>query len=273
MLTKKQSFLMDTYGYIVVPNLIEPELMERVKAAMDRMDRELPVTQRDSSWPAGKPQKTTGTDTFSKFGPCIEYDPSFLELAMHPAVLAYAEDIVGGTVRYEEQECSINRRDPRTTEIDVRTLGWHRGIGTEFSTFESGGRNHYLWIKAIVFLTDIGPDDGGTSVIPGTHRKGAIQSIVPDLEPWMVHRAQGPAGSVLFFTEAMIHAVTPILSDKTRYIMITGYVPAFMREYSPVDDASVEFLASLGEKERAFMTGDDPKIGHRYAFRIEGPTC
>jgi ectoine hydroxylase-related dioxygenase (phytanoyl-CoA dioxygenase family) len=269
MLTAKQKFLLDTYGYIVVPNVVEPEMMDRVRQAMERMDEELETSPRVESWPTGKPRKVKGTPHFSRFSPCIEYDPSFLELAMHPKILAYAQDIVGGPVRFEEQECSINQRDPEETELDLKQLGWHRGISPDFSTYEVNGRNHYLWIKAIVFLTDIGPGDGGTSVIPGTHRKGCREEIVSELEPWMVHQAQGPAGSVLLFTEALIHSVTPILSDRKRYIMITGYVAPFMREYSEVDGASPEYLSKLGKEEYEFMTGEDLKSGHRYGFRMK----
>jgi hypothetical protein len=46
----------------------------------------------------------------------------------------------------------------------------------------------------------------------------------------------------------LIHSVTPILSDKKRYIMITGYVAPFMREYSEVDGASPDFLSKLGKR-------------------------
>lgn len=268
VLSTKQKFLMDTYGYIVVPNLVEKELVDRVKLAMDRMDQELSVSPRNHSWPPGKPLKYIGTPHFSKFGPCIEYDRSFLEIAMHPKVMAFAEDIVGGPVRYEEQECSINRRDPEQGEIDIKKIGWHRGISPDFSTYEGAGRKHYLWIKAIVFLTDIGPEDGGTSVVPGTHRIGSRDEIVSDLEPWMVHQAQGKAGSVLLFTEALIHSVTPILSDTKRYIMITGYVAPFMREYEVIDQCSEQFISTLGEAERRFITGDEPNRG-RYGFRMK----
>ncbi|MCQ6561236.1 phytanoyl-CoA dioxygenase family protein [Paenibacillus mendelii] len=266
MLTAKQRFLMDTYGYVVVPNLVEADLMNRVRQAMDRMDQELAPYQHGEPWPVGKPRKITGTPYFSKFGPCIQYDPSFLEIAMHPQIMSCAQDIVGGPVRYEEQECSINSKHPDDNHIDVKKLGWHRGIGTDYSVFKGEGRKHYLWIKAIVFLTDIGPDDGGTSVIPGTQSTGTIGELVPDLEPWMVHRAQGSAGSVLFFSEALIHSVTPILSDKKRYIMITGYVPPFMREYEHTDAASSEFLETVGEEERIFLTGENPKRD-RYSYR------
>lgn len=266
MLTKMQQFLIDTYGYVIIPDLVETELLDRVRKAMDRMNEELPTIPHGEPHPDGKPRKSAGTSDFSKFGPCIEYDPSFIEIAMHPKVMACAEDIVGGPVRYEEQESSINSRHPETTEIDVHKLGWHRGISPDFSRYEAEGKAHYLWIKAIVFLTDIGPDDGGTSVIPGSHRFGAQADIVPNIEPWMVHQAQGKAGSVLLFSEALIHTVTPILSDRTRYIMITGYVPHFMREYNQTCSHSSEFLDTLSDQQRAFIAGEAP---NRYGFRLK----
>lgn len=261
---------MDTYGYIIIPDLVEVDFLDRIRQAMDRMDQELQTAADSEVYPDGKPRKSTGTPYFSKFGPCIEYDPSFLEIAMHPKILAYAEDIVGGRVRYEEQECSINCRNPLDATTNIRNLGWHRGISPDFCRYASAGQSHYLWIKAIVFLTDIGPEDGGTSVIPGTHRSVSDAEIVPELEPWMIHQVQGSAGSVLLFTEALIHAVTPILSDKKRYIMITGYVPPFMREYDRPSNPSLAFLESLGEKERIFLTGDHPKRSRYDYGRMQG---
>ncbi|RAP76978.1 phytanoyl-CoA dioxygenase family protein [Paenibacillus montanisoli] len=265
MLTAKQRFLMDTYGYVVIPDVVEADLIERTRLAMDRMDAELPTAEHSENYPDGKPRKLTGTPYFSKFGPCIEYDPVFLEMAMHPKVLAYAEEIVGGRVRYEEQECSINRRNPNEHQTDIQSYGWHRGISPDFSRYAVEGRSHYLWIKAIVFLTDIGPDDGGTSVIPGTHRAATDREFISQLEPWMVHQVQGKAGSVLLFTESLIHSVTPIRSDNIRYIMITGYVPPFMREYDPPSNPSEAFLAHLNESERTFLTGDQSRRA-RYDF-------
>ncbi|BBH24943.1 hypothetical protein Back11_62880 [Paenibacillus baekrokdamisoli] len=267
MLNTKEKFLMDTYGYVIVPNLVDLDLVERVRQAMDSMNRELPLVSREDPSPNGKTRKVEGTPYFSKFSPCIEYDPKFLEIAMYPKIMSYVEDIVGGPVRYEEQECSINRRNPNDEATNIRNLAWHRGMSPDFSNYAVAGRSHYLWIKAIVFLTDIGPDDGGTSVIPGSHRTDSIAGIVPELEPWMVHQAKGKAGSVMFFTEALIHSVTPILSERTRYVMITGYVPPFMRECGRVEAPSSEFLSTLGEQERTFMTGDNPKES-RYSFRV-----
>lgn len=267
MLTAKQQFLMDTYGYVVIPNIVEPELIVRVRQAMDRMDQALNLWTPDLPVTKGQPRKVEAKAHFSKFASCITYDSSFLEMAMHPGVISCVEDIVGGPVRYEEQESSINSRDPEQADhYDQKKLGWHRGISPDFSVFQGAGRSHFLWVKAIVFLTDIGPQDGGTSVIPGTHRQGSVQELVPELEPWMVHQATGKAGSVLLFSEALIHAVTPILSDTTRYIMISGYVPRFMREYEWTDEASEAYLQTLNEQQRIFMTGDDP-ASDRYSFR------
>jgi hypothetical protein len=45
----------------------------------------------------------------------------------------------------------------------------------------------------------------------------------------MVVQVEAKAGSVLHFTEALIHTGVPILSERTRYTMFYGFTPPWMQ--------------------------------------------
>ena len=91
-------------------------------------------------------------------------------------------------------------------------------------------------------------DDGGTLCLSGTHRLdapdtadatppgpdedrgrgGRVANQVPDFEAALAQREQlrGPMGSVVHFSEALIHAGLAVLSETTRYAMFVDVTPS-----------------------------------------------
>jgi hypothetical protein len=75
----------------------------------------------------------------------------------------------------------------------------------------------------MVPVTDIGPDDGGTLVLEGSHKlEGAG---ISDLRQCPVAQIEAPRGSVVYFPETLMHTAVPILSETRRYVMFYAYVP------------------------------------------------
>jgi len=151
------------------------------------------------------------------------------------------EEVVGGSVRLEETEAIINRRDPN---IDDETLvsrrthptGFHRGTTPTWGCYEEEGKSHCLFVKTLAYLTDVDPDDGGTCVIPGSHRikwkkEAIIQAAMDDPTEDLIHQIEAPAGSVLLFAESLIHSTTRTKSDTERVILVAEYTPPMLREW------------------------------------------
>jgi ectoine hydroxylase-related dioxygenase (phytanoyl-CoA dioxygenase family) len=109
-------------------------------------------------------------------------------------------------------------------------------------------------------LTDVGPDDGGTAVIPGSHRLSWPQQEIIDAalagDESLIHQVEANAGSVLLFSESLVHSTTAIRSDKERVILITGYTPPMMREW-PGNEIGTAFAESLPAHLKPIVTGSD----------------
>src|SRR5919206_26872 len=87
--------------------------------------------------------------------------------------------LVGGRgarrVRLEETEAVNNGRDPAADVAllrrrGVNPTGFHTGTRHGWGTYEAQHNFHALFVKTLAYLTDVGPEDGGTMVIPGSHR-------------------------------------------------------------------------------------------------------
>ncbi len=142
----------------------------------------------------------------------------------------------------------------------VLPLRFHRGAAPTWGTYAEPNIFHGLFVKTLAYLTDVGPEDGGTTVIPGSHRlsrpqQDIISAAMEDPER-LVYQVTAQAGSVLLFSESLIHSTTQIISDAERVILVTGYTPPMLREW-PGNEVSPEFVASLPEPLRPIVSGSD----------------
>jgi len=105
-------------------------------------------------------------------------------------------------------------------------------------------------------LTDLGPDDGGTRVIAGSHNLGCVEEDIvaaarEDLS--LVHQVIAPAGSTLVFCETLLHSAGAVRSDRERVVIISGYQPANVRAHGV--KAGGEFLDTVPAALRTLIGG------------------
>ena len=256
-LTPAQRLHFDVYGYVLLEGALAADEVADVTRAMRRMAAEPDLDAR------GVYHFEHGTH-YRHFGHLVEYDPAFLRQATHPRLVPLVEEVVGGRVRVEETEAIINRRDPATDPQELRRrgtvpTGFHTGADHGWGTFEQAGRFHCLFVKTIAYLTDIGPDDGGTAVIPGSQRSGwsqreMIEAATAD-PAHLIRQIVAPAGSVLLFAESLIHSTTAIASDRERMIVVTGYTPTMLQVW-PGNEVSADFAQTLADRERNLLVPD-----------------
>jgi hypothetical protein len=256
-LTLSQRFHFDAYGFVLLENILTPEETARMRDALYRMKAEPDLSAR-------RIYTHKRGDHFQLFGHLVEYDPALLEYAAHPKLIPLVEEVVGGSVRLEETEAIINRRRP---DADLDTLrrrrvnptGFHTGTRHGWGTYIEHNRFHCLFVKTLAYLTDVGPEDGGTAVIPGSHRmswsqKEMIEAAMEDER--LITQIVAPAGSVLLFAESLIHSTTEILSERERVILVSGYTPTMFQEWQG-NEISPEFAAALPDSIRPLITGSD----------------
>lgn len=256
-LTPAQRLHFDIYGFVLLENVLMSDEISRMKDALYRMkaDPDLKSKRVYAHW---------NGEHHVLLGNLVEYDPALLEYAAHPKLVPLVEEVVGGSVRLEETEAIINRRNP---DADLEELhkrrynptGFHRGTQHGWGTYIEQSKFHCIFVKTLAYLTDVDPDDGGTSVIPGSHRltwkpSEMIEAAMSDDK--LVHQVEATAGSVLLFGESLIHSTTAIRSDKERVILVSGYTPPMVREW-PGNEVSPEFIETLPEDIRPLISGSD----------------
>ena len=149
------------------------------------------------------------------------------------------------------------RAEKRDALRDPDTWGWHRGFRPKWGVFPDDADDsliNCLFMRDIIYLTDVGPGDGGSAVLSGSHRlEGDYASLKDQCE---VVEAECPAGSVLLFSETLIHSAVPIVTDNTRYAMFFGFSPPWVRANHDGFLIPKETLQSIrNEKLRAILGG------------------
>lgn len=260
-LTPAQRFHFKAYGYVVLERVLPPDEVAAMRDALYRMRAEPDKKAHGVYLNSEKPHHI-------HMGNLVAYDPALLRYAAHPRLLPLVEEVVGGAVRLEESEAIINRRNP---DLDPATLeragrgrivptGFHTGTQHGWGTYFQGERFRCLFVKTLAYLTDVGPGDGGTAVIPGSHKmswpeREMIAAAREDPDA-LIRQVEAPAGSVILFAESLIHSTTEILTDNERVICVSGYTPPMLREW-PGNEIRPEFAATLPEDVRRVITGEE----------------
>lgn len=252
-----QRLHLNVYGYLLLENALTSAEVKRAKAALLELKE-----KSDERLDALRIYHRRKGDHHLLLGHLVEYNSAFLEYATHPKILPLVGEIVGGSVRLEESEAMINRRDPAIddeTHSQIAGLHFHDGTRHGWGTWEEQGNFHCLFVKTLAYLTDVGPGTGGTSIIPGSHKlswppEKTIQAVETD--PGMIHQIVAKAGSVLLFPESLLHSTTPIRSDTERIILVSGYTPPMLREW-PGNEISPEFIEALPHHLRPLISGSE----------------
>ncbi len=257
-LTPAQRYHLDVYGYVVVENTLTTEEVEALRVALFQLRDEL-MQLND---PSGEGPRVRGAFVESDrpnhqfFANIVEADPAITAYATHARLVSMAEELMRGEARIVEMNAHINSRDP-DYGADGR-YGFHRGTDIPFGTHTNAGLFHCNFVKTLTNLTDLGPDDGGTVVIAGSHKVDVPSETLIELaydDPTLIHQVVAPAGSTLLFSETLIHATGRIVSDNERAIIITGY-GASMFPYWDYGSLSSQFRSQIPEQLRTLLEGE-----------------
>ena len=100
----------------------------------------------------------------------VESDKSWLDYVTHPRLVGMVEEIVGDSVRLEESEATMNSRNPDEDLDGPPRYAFHAGVRPDIGTYTENGLFHCSFVKTLTNLPPLGPDDGGTVVIAGSHK-------------------------------------------------------------------------------------------------------
>lgn len=270
-LTPAQRYHFEVYGYVIVENTLTQEETAGVLDALQRLKKEFEATGDPASVTIRGCRVSGYKPTNIHFAHVLETDPAILGYITNSRLVGMAEEIVGGVVRLSESEAIINSRDPETADDPEPTFGFHYGTRPDHGTYVGNGLFHSNFVKTLTNLTELGPDDGGTVVIAGSHKvtvpwEDLVEVVYQDRS--LIHQVIAPAGSTVLFAESLIHATGQIRSDRERTIIITGYTPPMFKADSG-QEPSPEFLEGLPEDIQEYLVGKQ-QWGWRPRYRSIG---
>ena len=229
-LTPAQRLRLEVSGYVVIERLLSTDEVVTLRDTIYRFE----ARYRKSDELPGPDCHLSGTSqAFFRIDNLPHLAPCFHEYLTHPRIVGMAQEIVGGKVRLEQSDAHIRRpdSDPR----GGGAYGFHRGLHGGYAHV-SDGLYHFPFVKALTNLTDLGPDDGGTAVIVGSHKlsedvesDAIVEAALADER--LIHHVEAPAGSTLLFFESLYHSHGIIRSGKDRVLILGGYTPT-MFQYS-----------------------------------------
>lgn len=164
--TALDDFLFDLNGYLVLKNAADPALLAELNAAFDAF----PPLAYGEWWGNAQRRDYNGATGFELHN-CVETGSPFETLLDHPSWIEYARRYCGEQGSYVEglfvDECIAS----------IRRSGGHHPVHS--GGYHAALRNKYVYehgvfrcgqINIILALTDVGPDDGPTMVVPGSHK-------------------------------------------------------------------------------------------------------
>ena len=206
-------------------DVLTAEQIEACRSAMDR--------HADRS-----PEGVLRSDDVEQIIQCImNYEAIVRETLTDQRILDAHRQLTGTEIKHMTNWMIIrhphpDRKGKRDELMKPENLGWHRDLRPRWGIFPHESESQLvnsLFNNTMVLLTDIGKDDGGTMVLDGSHRaEGTWNDVIETCSPRQI---EGSAGSILHFSECLLHTGVPILSEKSRYVMFVSYGPPWFKTW------------------------------------------
>ena len=235
-LTPEQRLHFDIYGYVIIHDVFSPtECTDLIDVLQDLKTDMLAGDVSDDKVRARGAEADAGNPNHIFMCAIEQAHPLISSYVSHPRLLGMASEVVGGEIRLVESNAHINSRLPNWKTYDPKKYGFHTGLDTPYGSHYRNGFFHSSFVKTLTTLTDLGPDDGGTLVIAGSHKIDLRNQEMVECaykDPSLIHQMIAPAGSTLLFSEALVHAGGHIRSEKERVIIISGYGTSHLPNWS-----------------------------------------
>jgi ectoine hydroxylase-related dioxygenase (phytanoyl-CoA dioxygenase family) len=231
MPTPMEDYLFDLRGYTVLRNAVDPAHVAEMNAILDTVP---PLEMND--WWGNVQRKDDNRDAGCELHNIFEAGEPFERLIDHPAWVDHLRHWCGDEGCYVEglfiDECMANIRRSGGF-FGCHSGGWQCAHRTRYSV--EHGKFRCGQVNVIVALTDVGPGDGGTCIIPGSHKSNFEHPDLIQHPPFgqrvPMDQLEGTvemhykAGDALVFSDAVTHGANPRTNPGERRVIIMRYGP------------------------------------------------
>ena len=288
-LTESERFFFELNGFLVIPGILSPKQLVELNQSVDHCTDHITPSAKLSGDVSALQGELQRGDTGEFMRWPEPWCQPFRSLLSHPKTVRIMLDLVGPGFHYSSANGIL--MDQGSEGITMH--GGQRSDGAAGRrdawtyTIDRNGQIECNLITVMYQLTDVGPDDGGTLVIPGSHKAffnmpddvrslQANERFGADTGGTLVRPVPMKAGSALIFTEALSHGALPWTGAHQRRTLLYRYssrgfsggggladpkdYAPFRPELSPLGQAILEpahlgnrpdILSLLKEEERA----------------------
>lgn len=270
-------YMFDLHGYMILDQALSTDHLDALNQWVDDhwsyVTNPRPRTDRaeEDPWIGHVETHSYGMDDGVNFQNIVEGGPIFERLIDHPAWLPLVTKYVNPVNGLSIHENLLNVRGPGGY------LYIHSGGHAPLCYFTFRQENTGAWmvgqINILMALEDIGPGDGPTVIVPGSHRateahprlKREGEGVVSAHD---VREAAGTAygtreiylkaGDALFFADCVTHGSAERINPGYRRAIIYRYSPRYLRTRFNYE-LSDALLARLTPERRAILEPVAPR--------------
>lgn len=254
--TDLDDYEFDLRGFLVIRNALSTVEVDELNAAYDRFP-----DLAHGEWHASAQRRDYTLDTGFELHNLLDCgDPTFDLLIDHPAWVDHARRYAGEAGTYVE---GITIDEHIATSLNagghhpVHSGGHDTSIRTQFAF--RNGKFRCGQLNVLVAPTDIGPGDGATMIVPGSHKSNLPHPSAGDYArgdrmdslPHTIE-VHAKAGDALLFVDACLHGGSTRTRPGERRVIILRYGPPWARPRFGYT-LSPEFLARLTPQRRRIM--------------------
>ena len=249
-LTDDERRQFEEQGFLVVPNVLPGDAVERLAAAAERID---------AQW---RPKRKLKPAEPLNLLDAIGKDDAFLELLELPATFMKVVDILGWHIQLYHSHLIVTPPLPPDHRPRQPRLGWHQDSGRLNLELEGEPRPRVSLKVGFFFTSTLATDRGNFHVVPGSHRRNSLDLPEDtDIDHPKALPVQADAGDAVFFDRRLWHAAGRNRSDVTRKVLFLGYSYRWLR---PRDDMTVAHYLEGADPVRRQLLGESPNGGFGY---------
>jgi len=230
-MTELERFMFESFGYIIIEDVLSPDECAEVLEAAKRLHKDQPK------------------ERLLQIGKGFETEPSIERLIDHPAVLPKVRALYGDRFVLQAAWCTVQ-------PAGSQSVGWHQDGSSAYDFKQLSYPLPLLQLRASYNLTDQSEDYmGNMMMIPGSHRSpiGLPAELRKEVHVAPIqHTIRCKVGTVLLFHNGVWHSPMPNNRDFDRYNMHFIYSPPWLRR-SDRDFTDPAFLERTTPLRRALM--------------------
>lgn len=236
-MTEEQRFIFDLKGWLLIPAVLEGAQIEAIRGHMEAL--------------ANDPQSLNPVDRYSLSGPAQI-------LLDHPAIVNILEEILG----HNRSEDSYGFRCEGSFAT-IRPAGWDRsqaahGGGNNVSplfSYQCKNGAIYSGLTRVVWeLNEVEHGTGGTVLLSGSHKMNFPLPASIDKHSPLFESYACPPGSVLIFSEAVVHAGMPWTNEKHPRMAIFNAFSRVDTQYHKLT-LPLEVIEAMPPRRRTLFRG------------------